>query len=106
MDSIEARHAREQAEQRRQSRELIADTGPHLADDDATVVIPSPARHPVFKRILLAYGFRYEHGLMPWWERPTDEPHAGRAYAPDGWLRWARSHYAKAWPKWDGGRVN
>jgi len=109
MDSIEARHAREGAEQRRQSRELEADIGPMLTDK-GTITIPSPAHHEEFASILRLHGFRFEHGLCPWWERRTDKPLAldGKTYTPAQWLDWATRRYAWAWPKWkktDEGRL-
>ena len=103
IDSIEARHAREAAEQRRVGRDAIADAGPHLADDDETIVIPSPNYHHGFANTLKANGFKFEHGLCPWWERRTDKPLAldGRTYTPAQWLDWAINRYAWAWPNWE-----
>ncbi len=112
IDSIEARHARESAEQSRQSRELIAQTGPWLTTDtggDQTIVIPSPNYHEEFSRILNAHGFRFEHsGVCPWWERDISKPVNGKTYTPAAWLDWAIRRYAWAWPKWekDEGRMD
>ena len=47
IDSIEARHAREEAEQRRVGRELEAEIGPMLTDK-GTITIPSPTRNKEF----------------------------------------------------------
>ncbi len=101
IDSIEARHAREQAEQRRVGREAIADAGPHLADEDATIVIPSPNYHPELGTVLKSYGFRFEHGACPWWERATGKSMNGITHTPAAWLNWAIRRYAWAWPKWE-----
>ena len=100
-DSIEARHAREAAEQRRVGRDAIADAGPHLADDDATIVIPSPNYHAEFASILNAHGFRFEHGLCAWWERDITKPFNGQTHTPAQWLNWAIRRYAWAWPNWE-----
>ena len=106
IDSIDARHAREQAEQRRLAREAIADTGPSLANDDTTLVIPSPARHKEFSSVLNAYGFTFERGVCPWWQRDIAKSFNGRTYSPAEWLNWATRRYSWAWPEWDDGRLD
>ena len=105
IDSIEARHAREAAEQRRASRELEADIGPMLTDK-GTITIPSPGRTKEFGWKLKAYGFKFEYGVCPWWERATDKPLNGKVHTPAQWLNWAIRRYAWAWPNWkkDDGR--
>jgi hypothetical protein len=102
--SPEAVKARENANTRQCIQEAHADRGPYLSDDGAVLVIPSPARHPRLNRVLRTYDFRFEWYDIPgpMWTRDTDKPHRGKRYSSDAWLQWARIHYAKAWPKWDG----
>jgi hypothetical protein len=99
--SPKAHRMQREAYGRRRASEAFADGGPHLSDDGQTVVVPSPARHERFGRVLRAYGFQFEYyDTGARWTRPTARPYRGRRYSPDGWLAWARQHYAKAWPNW------
>ena len=107
IDTIEARHAREAAEQRRVGRELEAEIGPMLTGY-GLLTIPSPAYHKEFTVALKMRGFKFEHGECPWWERDTSLPHQGKTYTSAQWLDWAIRRYAWAWPKWekDNGRLD
>ena len=100
--SPEAVKARKNANTRWRIKEAHADRGPYLCDDEAVLVIPSPARHPWLGRVLRGYGFRFEWYDVPgpMWTRNTGKSHRGKRYSPAGWLQWARTHYAKAWPSW------
>ena len=98
MVSPRAMKAQENARARQAGRDAIADGGPHLADKDGTIVVPSPNYHPEFTKVLRANGFRFEHGLCPWWERDTNLPLDGKRYLPGQWLAWAKTRYAWAWP--------
>ena len=100
IDSIDARHAHKQAEERRLAREAIADTGPYLTEDGTTLIVPTPTYHVGFNASLHAHGFRYERGVCPWWQRATDKPFNGRTYTPAQWLNWATRRYSWAWPNW------
>ena len=102
MNDLRAAKAQENSHVRQRVRESAFVDGPYLADDDAKIVIPSPCPHPKFNAVLRAYGFRFEDGLLPSWARSTDKPHLDKSYSPAGWLDWARQHYAKAWPTWEG----
>lgn len=82
------------------AREAHADGGPYLVGNQ--IRVPSPAMHPEWNAILRRYGFRFEAGYLPAWSRNTSTPHQGKVYSPEKWLQWARQHYAKAWPKWEG----
>jgi len=98
MLSPEAAKAQEQAWARQQARQSLFDAGPYLANDGATIVIPSPYRHEAFSQVLRAYGFTFDYSALGCaWLRSTSAPHAGRRYTPQGWLAWAKTHYAKAW---------
>ena len=100
--SPEAVKARENANARQRLQEAHADRGPHLSDDGALVIIPSPGRHPWLNQVLRRYGFRFEWYDVPgpMWTRDTGRPHQGKRYTAAAWLQWARTHYAKAWPHW------
>ena len=102
MNDLRGAKAQENGHIRQRGRESAFVAGPFLAKEGAKIVIPSPCPHPKFTAVLRTYGFHFEPGLFPAWARPTNKPHLDKSYSPDGWLDWARQHYAKAWPLWAG----
>ena len=95
--------ARENAALSLSLRDSIAAAGPHLADDNETIVIPSPSVHPAFTKVLRRNGFHFEYGACPWWERPVRRPVKGKTYSAAKWLEWADARYKWAWPGWKRG---
>jgi len=104
--SPRAAKAKRESDARINAQIANADRGPRLETGwdqmpGQTIVIPSPARHPEFNRVLRAYGFHFEvYATGAVWIRSTATPYKGKTFTPQGWLQWGITMYSKAWPNW------
>lgn len=81
----------------RQTETMTA--GPHLAEDDHTLIIPSQWYNEQATTFWKLHGFRWNPGAATW-ERDTTLPlrKDGKRYTASAWLESTRREFYRFWP--------
>ena len=88
----QARQANRQKEQR------VMATGPHLAADGHTLIIPSEWYNKAAATFWRQHGFHWNDDNSTW-ERDTRLPLIGKIYTAAAWLESTRRQFYQFWPK-------
>ena len=81
----------------RERQQHVMATGPYLAHDGYTLIVPSEWYNPAAAEFWKFHGFHWNKGSSTW-ERDTRLPLIGKCYATDAWLESTRRQFYEFWP--------
>ena len=73
-------------------------TGPHLANDGHTLIVPSCWFQLEAASFWRNHGFTFDRSRLLWW-RDTRQSYKGKRYTAAAWLESTRREFYKFWPK-------